>query len=155
MLKWLRSWFAWRFSLTRLVIAVLFLGTFVGLNLRVVGPIEWPDNLCPSILWGWPLPIVWERDESFYAQREGRHDRLSEDALAARRDNARSYRFPFTHQAYRLLKWETALVYADVLFPDSDHFALYAIIDGLFALLVLSLILFLQLPRHKLAAKVE
>jgi len=38
MRSWLRSWFSWRFSLARLVIAVVLLGALIGLNMRKVGP---------------------------------------------------------------------------------------------------------------------
>jgi len=42
MWKWLRSWFGWRFSLIRLVVAVVFLGVFVGLNVQKIGPMRSP-----------------------------------------------------------------------------------------------------------------
>jgi len=62
---WLHSWFAWRFSLTRLAMAVLFLGAFVGLNLRKIEPRQFEVGeftLIAESCWGWPLPFVEGRD---------------------------------------------------------------------------------------------
>jgi hypothetical protein len=54
MWKWLRSWFAWRFSLGRLVVATVFLGAVVGLNVRDVRP---TDDV--SYCSGWPIPFAY------------------------------------------------------------------------------------------------
>ena len=166
MWKWLRSWFAWRFSLTRLVIAVLFLGAVVGLNMREIGPRHWPEDLIPAISWGWPLPIAWELDQSFRAPVNGEPNPLTQEELSARWRAAGCYRFPLTHQTYRLLRWERDMRWADPRHRDPPRdfyvwtggvstggFLYYAIIDVLFALIVLALILFLQIPRRKEAAR--
>jgi hypothetical protein len=151
MWKWLRSWFAWRFSLGRLVIATLFLGVVVGLNMQKVGP-KFVDGSWPAYYWGWPFPIIWEWDRhEFYTNALGiaeDHWRTTEftEAEAAAINEAgaglvaaRRYQEPLTHRAYCLL---------ELFSPSLTLFVLFAVLDTLFTLTVLALILFLQIPRR-------
>jgi hypothetical protein len=134
MWKWLGSWFAWRFSLTRLVVAVVFLGAFVGLNMR--GPQSRWETLSVRYQ-GWPLPITeqWEQWDAVSDEKE-------ED-------------WPWTHRTYylmhlvpdSLLNW-TTFSWKEQAFGDSAIGIGTAIIDILFALVPLALILFLH-PRRK------
>ena len=142
MRKWLCSWFAWRFSLTRLTVATVVLGAIVGLNARKIGPRQghaWGTfyHLGPSSCWGWPLPFRKEFEDS---------DARWQDLI--------EYRIPFTHQTYHLLNWDE-LYLQDLLRTNTNErtFSICAIIDAIFALVVLSLILFLQTPRRKVAAR--
>ena len=153
MRKWLRSWFAWRFSLTRLVIAVLFLGASVGLNMREIGPVWLEGFHDPTYLWGWPLAFALRhgRPVSEVPFIDGDKREKWEVRYEAARRTARSYRLPCTHQTYRLLDWEYPVESAIC----SEPAFVFLAIDVLFALTVLSLILFLQIPRRKVVAKVE
>ena len=65
--------------------------------------------------------------------------------------DAASYRFPTTHQAYRLLVWNSR----SRIWVSPRRLTLGAINDALVAIIPLALILFLQIPRRKVAAKVE
>jgi hypothetical protein len=139
----------YRFSLARLVVAVVFLGVFVGLNMRKIGPMEVLYGV-PCSYRGWPLPFYGGRDEragelqdAAYQVREARaacEAALEDDR--AYRVAAIFYRLPLTHQTYRLLHWGTPHRFAP------RPFIVYAIIDTLFALTVLTLILFYH-PRRK------
>ena len=143
--EWLRSRFAWRFSLTRLVLAVLFLGAFVGLNARQIGPCLLLSSSSMSY-WGWPLPFVAVKDErkgllldalmGRYAGPEPESRKAVYEELKALRAAVRAYRIPPTHHTYYLLNW----------LPNGR--IVCAIIDTLFALTVLFLILFLY-PRRR------
>jgi len=152
MLKWLRSWFTWRFSLTRLVVAVVFLGVAMGLNMKEIGPfvvhkryggedVAW---VCRQ--WGWPLPVhtrvdVWERPPL------PRNDPESVVAILIewkeRVRSLRSYRLPLSHLTYVPVAGGTYWAAF-----EREPLWLYRIIDALFALTVLTLILFLH-PRSK------
>ena len=141
MFKWLRSWFAWRFSLTRLVVAVVFLGAFIGLNMRKIGPRRAIDprggqSEALAYSWGWPLPVFLQ---------EG--DLNINDALVAD-----SYRLPLTHQTYLFCRGPTLPHHTPLGLGTA---IINCTINVLFALTVLSLILFLQIPRRKVVAKVE
>jgi len=168
MRKWLRSRFAWRFSLARLVVAVVFLGMCIGLNMREIGPVlaSFSGGL-PARYWGWPLPFDGEVDEGAY-ELVYRINRQHMEELNLRSfdddwaievadgqgafDSARHYRFPITHQAYRLLNWDSQQEFHAVYVPvfhNRRTFICYGIVDALFALAVLSFILCLQIPRRK------
>jgi hypothetical protein len=146
MRAWLRGWFAWRFSLRRLVIATVFLGAIIGLNTREIGPMVWHGvYLAPRSYCGWPLPFVWEWSEEgdfciAYQRKLGR-DCTQRELNRAWWAAVESYRFPFTHQTYRLLD------FANWSYDNGRSFAFCGAIDALFALSLLFLILFLQIPR--------
>ena len=53
--KWLYDRLAWRFSLARLMIAIVFLGALIGLNMRRV-----PCGA--ENFYGWPLPFMKKRE---------------------------------------------------------------------------------------------
>ena len=145
MWKWLRSWFAWRFSLTRLVVAVVFLGVFVGLNFRQLQVQVEGGIPCEESFRGWPFPITFSA--CIVKPADALHEVSSEqydqfDWL------------PWTHQTYRLFcdpSWSTDDWYV-FRWKDPDSYVriiiLSAIINALFALTVLALILFLH-PRRK------
>jgi hypothetical protein len=125
---WLRSWFAWRFSLARLVIAVVFLGVVVGLNVQKIGPL-WCDEL--SYCYGWPFPAL-----AVPIQTDEPLEWLGYLEIT------KSYRWPWMHSVYGLV-------------VDGPRFsyplrkpAFGAIIDALVALIQLALILFFH-PRRK------
>jgi len=100
---------------------------------------EWlnADGVAPVIVRGWPLPIEFER---------GREAQFTA---------AESYRFPLTHQTYRLVRWwRVGCFYTDdPHYYSNGRFLYYASIDVLFVLTILALILFLQIPRRKVAAR--
>ena len=188
MWKWLRSCFAWRFSLTRLVIAVVFLGAFVGLNMRPIGPVNSRDTglgreiVC---LWGWPFPArvreVWpnaresgaidvrkplhkrtgtenERIQQYMAditkpthmRTEAETKRIQQYGAEAGTfwEEASTYQLPLAHQTYRLVAWHS-------IGTDSGSEPILNIIpNAVFPVVVLALILSLQIPRRKVAAKV-
>jgi hypothetical protein len=60
--KWLRGWFVWRFGLWRFVVAIVFLGAVLGLNIRSVGPaaeLLWAEDYrMVDYFQGWPLPFT-------------------------------------------------------------------------------------------------
>jgi len=58
---------------------------------------------------------------------------------------------PWTHRSYSLLDEWKSPEFEDV----SNEFIGWGMIDAVFAMTVLALILFLQIPRRKEAAKVE
>ena len=126
MWKWLQFCFAWRFSLTRLMVGVLFLGAFLGLNMRMVGPNDCLLHIKGDLYdmytayrWGWPLPCIEENTDDFG-----------------------DFEVPCTHQTYYFL------TIGPWLRTENRH--IYCgIIDGLFALTVLSAILFLRDPRTR------
>ena len=146
----LRSWFAWRFSLTRLVVAMVFLGAFVGLNVS-------KQELFPTwtgAVWtfrGWPLPITCQPRE---------WDPSSDSHLEPPADYSPREWAQWTHQTYRLAQvehfnWLTSLgvITWDAQNGTNDVFTCCAVIDALFALTILALILFLQIPPRKVAAR--
>jgi hypothetical protein len=135
MWKCLRSQFAWRFSLIRLVMAVVFLGIFFGLN--VCGPtaqIVSSRGRTVASHWGWPLPFsVSERDF------DAASDVLEEPVTSQQFSQLRW--LPWTHKTYRIV----------LLFPRglfATGFAVCAIIDVLVGLVPLGLILFFH-PRRR------
>jgi len=147
MRKWLRSWFAWRFSLTRLVIAVAFWAAFVGLN--VCGPqyqihgFERKGRLVVEYF-GWPVAF-----RSGTRPWDATSDPLLEFMTRERLDE--NEWLPWTHQTYRLTgsnlyfiltRW--AVVHRD----RSEINIIDAVLDVVFAIAVLTLILFLH-PRRK------
>lgn len=149
MWKWLRSWFVWRFSLTRLVVAVLFLGVFVGLNLR--GP-KFHGGYGVNTVWGWPLPVAML---TFQCDPSPEPDSVKEQT---------GYEWiPWTHQTYHLfrldsLRWLHSGWASFDWYMGDDLYIIYivaAVANILLALTVLALILFLQIPRRKVAVKVE
>ena len=85
MWKWLRSWFAWRFSLTRLVVAVVFLGAVLGLSLY---PERINDGRAEQRNYGWPFACYSEwgprTPNSFTVMASGVHPLfLGADVLVA------------------------------------------------------------------------
>jgi hypothetical protein len=137
MRKWLREWFAWQFSLRRLLVATVFLGVVLGLNLQRV-----PHSDRMS-LWGWPLPVTRRLDIFFSA-----------DETKEQRDQFQW--IPWTHQTYHVLRLNSfgeAFGWASLNWDDPNRanrlfrfFVVGTVIDALFALTVLFLILFLQIP---------
>jgi hypothetical protein len=152
MWKWLRYRFVWRFSLGRLMIATVFLGAVVGLNLQEIGPImcdlgsEYSGNyrVC---YWGWPLPLF-ASDEPAWRKWENRYNGDYDDPVPCR--------LPWTHKIYHLAGGFAALRHSGVGSKMHSHVIICgAIIDALFALTVLSLILFVQIPCRKAPGPVE
>jgi hypothetical protein len=142
MWKWLRSWFAWRFSLRRLVVATVFLGAFVGLNVQEIGPMR-PRKREGAIVpgasvcfRGWPLP--------FSCQQLG-FELGWVDAAAA----AETYRIPWTHQTYCMLAVESCNRDGEFLLNYPNNKLLLGSTDLFAAIIPLCLILFLQIPRRK------
>jgi len=137
MRKWLRSWFAWRFSLTRLVLAVVFLAAFVGLN--VCGPQKEMGGDV-DIYWGWPLPSA----EGVYGPALGSYLTLEQA------EQFEQFKWlPWTHQTYRLsYRWRWLHDWVWPVDSRSVIFVIPAIIDALVALIPIALILFLH-PRRK------
>ena len=156
--------------MVRLVVAVVFLGAFVGLNMRRIGPKpEAPrpqGGYMASYLRGWPLPFTKDfvtmglrqfppllpldiKPDSPELARELRK-RLSErqEAWARKTETARCAPLPWTHQTYRLSR-----------LPETrglgGRLIVHAIIDALVGIIPLTLMLFLQIPRRKEAARVE
>ncbi len=130
MSKWFHSWFAWRFSLTRLVVAVVFLGAFVGLN--VCGP-RAPIGDAVLFFWGWPLP------------GGSTHLEGPDDFTPADFHEFHSLRWvPWTHYTYHLTKQRPVQW---VRFGRRDLSG-YGPINALVGLIPLFLILFLH-PRRR------
>ena len=164
MLRWLLVEFSCRFSLTRAVLASLFLGAILGLNVRTIGPLAVPSGI-PFKCHGWPLPYSVAKDDDAppepWGSVDGRFRRIIADAerrttWLLHRKAVESYRFPFTHQAYRLLDLEIlGAEDTEGTLGKQGYLVYFAIFNGLFVLTVLTLILFLQIPRRKVAAKVE
>jgi hypothetical protein len=158
MFKWLRSWFAWRFSLRRLVIATLFLGAVVGLNMQKIGPIIHPYEPQIPLLtyfWGWPLPCAndWQnvpgeiQDEAGICRAPEVGTVDFEIYLEKFREHcivAEHYQFPAFHQTYRLLIW----VGGDWLFTYYGV-KVGAGVNVLIAFTTFALILFLKIPRRR------
>jgi len=162
MLNWLRPWFAWRFSLTRLVVAVVFLGAFVGLNVRVP---QMESLALTQVVGfrGWPLPVIAEVSRMPIPDDPSSSPSLSEGYY-------KQYKWlPWTHQTYRLFlpdlntsspswlasDWATyyspnlAEIRATVSSNWSAIYGICAVIDALFVITGLALILCLQIPRRK------
>lgn len=164
MWKCLRSWFAWRFSLRRLLIATVLLGALVGLNFRRIGPTvmlgaSWPGEAGPPInYYGWPLPWAVELDGDFWdLQRQFVGDVRSAEnqrvlaQLNARHDAAKSYRYPLTHWTYCFFDERgVAWILITDLAPRRicPVFVYHGLFDVFFAMIVIALILFFR-PRSK------
>ena len=131
MWKWLRSWFSWRFSLRRLVVAVVFLGAFVGLN--VCGPQTHVGGSAVVVsFWGWPLPA---RGKSEGTDVLTPSDLVEFDALRW---------VPWTHCTYHLTKHRSVRW---VRYGKRELCG-YGPINALVGIIPLLLILFLH-PRRK------
>ena len=128
--------------------AVLFLVALVGLS--VSGP---EVRLGNTILrfYGWPLPCAYTGHEEPDAQV----GQLTLEQLADRQW------IPWTHSAYHYVffhksDWATKGL---ILWGDDRNGGripiVCATLDAVFALIPLALILFLQIPRRKVAAKGE
>ena len=159
MFKRLRSWFSWRFSLTRLVVAVVFLGVFVGLNLLgpktlILSPaldtpaVQLEESGDVTILYGWPL-IAARDNHAWNPASDGHIEALS---LEQSRDGEW---LPWTHQTYWLSEYEWlsrlglwGLIEQQTPTGSFCFLPTNATINILFALTVLSLILCLH-PRRK------
>jgi hypothetical protein len=159
MWKWLRSWFVWRFSLVRLVVAMVFLGAFVGLNMRPVHS-HLVDFSC-SIdyrTWGWPLPITYDE----YWDLSAREGLVEQDfPFEGLEPSSFEEHIPWTHQTYYLRDLDSFqwVYWGSQRWVQSDDTAygihiLCAVINILLALVVFALILFLQIPRRAVVAKV-
>jgi hypothetical protein len=147
MWKWLRSWFAWQFSLRRLVVAVVLFGAVVGLNVREIGPkhvASWASfspGVTVASYWGWPLAHTIEFDEwKLDRWWDDEDTQAAKDPQVERAKAAVAYRLPLTHQTYRLAGYFPSTAYRRPLF---------AIIDALVAIIPLALILFLPDPSAK------
>ena len=145
MWKWLRSWFAWRFRLTRLVVAVVFLGAFVGLNL-MKQEVHLEEGLTYD-MWGWPMPVAW----AVYDTPAHVPTRL----LSADDFDQREW-LAWTHQAYHLAysiydwdyDWAKKLDTRIPLKGDGEIFCTWTAVNLLLASGLLTLILFFH-PRRK------
>ena len=171
MRKWIGVWFAWRFSLTRLVIAVLFLGAFLGLNTRRIGPAvhQLPESemivaggansasqtpvLIVTHFRGWPFPFT--RSTGGLSRDAEMNSDVLDRAPADFSDSERDGFFepPWTHRTYSLISPFRNPPMKGLIPLDLEGYIVLGVIDALFALTVLALILFLQLPRRKVAAK--
>jgi len=155
MWKWLHPCFAWRFSLTRLVVAVVFLGAFVGLNMRKIRPCfaYWSSQAPVAYLQGWPLPFTYEcmnAEKAFFIAAadnnidpESAEERRAFERAVVDGDVRDYVSLPWYYAAYRLLEW-----------PQTDWLGTHdgrdfcGIIDALVGLVPLILILFFH-PRCK------
>ena len=172
MRKWIGVWFAWRFSLARLVIAVLFFGAFLGLNTRRIGPAvhQWPGSemivagganstsqtpiLIVTHFRGWPFPFTGSREG---LSRDAEMDSDVLDHAPADFSNSERDGFfepPWTHRTYSLISPFRNPPMKGLIPLDLEGYIVLGVIDALFALVVLSLILFLR-PRSKVVAKAE
>ena len=122
--------------------AVVFLGAFVELNL--CGPqaqIVTYRGTTVASHWGWPLPF-------FVSERNFDLDSDVIDKPLTSQEFSQLRWVPWTHQTYRIVHW----------FPRGlfvGGFILCGVIDVFVALIPLALILFLQIPRCRAAAKGE
>jgi len=146
-------------------VAVVFLGVFVGLNIRTFGrPTYWRTELSCffTFSWGWPSP-VYARVPPVPDQIDGMAHEQFRSMCINGSPSVRAYRLPWTHQTYCLAEsldfpdcpeWGVIQVSAT---PESDSYiyVLSIIINALFTITALALILFLQIPRRKMAARVE
>ena len=160
MLKWLCSWFVWRFRLARLVVAVVCLSVFVGLNTRRVGPttsLVGRNTILdlPHCYRGWPLPISKqlansELQESVRSHHSKGKEVETYDSWQARTEwnqrwnDAGLYEPPMTHKTYLVLRWDSLR-----WLGSKAGLVVCGIIDVLFALTIIAVILFLQIPRAK------
>jgi hypothetical protein len=145
MWKWLRSWFAWRFSLVRLVVCIVFLAACIGLNFREIMP---PPRGVEPVYYGWPLPCTVKWDVDLVPNARALEHFLFDEGKHARWLTTRSHLLPLTHQTYRLIEFKSLR-----WFYSQNGLIVCGILNGLFGLAVLFPILFLQLPRRKVAAK--
>jgi len=155
--RWLRGWFEWRYGLTRLITAIVFLGAFMAANLKIVGPKS--HNLFMPQYWGWPFPYAMEmnldkEERAVVAALRKHHNwTKAEEALLKKHADmihvcfaeVKAYQFPSMHQTYRYLDLKPP--------PTKSDLAFFAIVDILVALVPLFLILFLQIPRRKVAVR--
>ena len=151
MYRWLRPWFLWRFGLSRLVIAVVFLGAFVGLNMRVIGP-QGHGQFGTLYSWGWPLPH--EQKPGITSDQFCVHRHLKPSGYYvfdgdwyAHMAAVHSYQIPYTHLTYCLVRDDEGTSI------PSFVLLLNAALDTLFAAAALFMILFLQIPSRKEAAR--
>jgi hypothetical protein len=145
-----RCYYRWRFSLQRLIIASMFLGAVIGLNVREVGPWWQPYDFYTSryaILshcWGWPFPFHAKMDSTAGYGHMQTWWNLDRDTDAPVTDAGQSVDLPCTHFTYRLLKLDVRLDG-----PAGGGFVVWGgVIDAIFALTVVALILFLHLRRQ-------
>jgi hypothetical protein len=134
--KRLQIGFVGQFSLRRLGLATVFLGVFVGLNSRPVGPVWLGGWHVPSYYWGWPLPLA---KEPAFSKPEGLS--LAENEKWYARDwelkqSSYHYQLPWTHLTYRLLS---------LPFHQPSFTASRVVIDVLCAVIPLTLVLFLRI----------
>jgi hypothetical protein len=148
MWKWLRSWFAWRFSLGRLVIATVFLGAVVGLNVREIRPeAAWSvdGNDLVDCYRGWPFPFIVTRVNQPNCPPAIIEAFIREHGTGVKA--FQRYSIPDTHRwSYN---WGSKWLYCRRGLGGEKDFVTGGIIDALFALTGVALILFLQIPRRK------
>jgi hypothetical protein len=159
MWKWLRSWFAWRFSLGRLVVATVFLGAFLGLNMRKIGPyggFGLPDKIHVVAYWGWPLPFIRSRQNWYRPPitNPATADKIQQEWDAWVEKNLAN-EIPLSHQTYYAFEWWPLSQWPFNDVTTESGVVLGRIIDAVFALTVLFLILFLQIPRRKAPEQVK
>jgi hypothetical protein len=158
MRKWLRGWFAWRFSLGRLVIATVVLGVIIGLSLCKIGPIyliDYEPSGFSIEFRGWPLPFIAEQVRPGTEEPVRICDReltVDEEAQLSRYQReyweligaGLSYQMPLTHLQYRLLDYPSAQ-----WLLSGNGLIFCGIVDLLVMICIPSLILFLQIPRRQ------
>lgn len=133
MLKWFRGWFAWRFSVPRLIVAALLLAAFVWLNVETIGPLRAPGGV-PCYCRGWPLPYHVKRDWAGPMGRDLELKRMREPHL------------PWTHHAYRMII-EVEGDWHGWHGREKTEFSLSgAIADTFLTLPIIALILLVQVP---------
>jgi len=138
-------------------VAVVFLGAFAGLNL--CGPefeFVGSEGVAHQKAWGWPCAIAL-RCRSLDVP-SGMVRQVSFEELDT------GEWIPWTHQTYNItaadsFRWLRSKEWTLITWQQDDGifciFVLDTILDVLFFLSVFTLILFLQIPRRKVAAKVE
>ena len=150
--------------------AVAFLGAFVGLNMQKTDlKPETPGLMggyVASYLQGWPLPFTKNfvtmgmeqfppflppdvnPDSPEFGRELTKHLKAREEAWAKETETAGRVPLPWTHQTYHLSR-----------LPNTrglgSRLLVHGIIDALVGIIPLFLILYLQIPRRKVAAKVE
>jgi len=171
MWKWLCSWFAWRFSLTRLMMATMLLAALLGLNSRVVQGelVIWETERVivsrGDPVWGWPAPFIQgDRKHELVPPISGvlLNPPASADVLPPSDAGAAAMyppsaavdleQMPWTHKTYQLLMYDADWQLSQST-PGKTFVFSGIIINAVFALAALALILFLQIPRRKAAAR--
>jgi len=172
MWKWLRVQFAWRFSLCRLVIAVLFLGTLAHLNFSKIGPIEqycstFEAKTAPAdgtvvlprfqptiYLWGWPFPFMAEREPFGESEVAQWASRTANEVKAGRKipgGFAVLFNKRVAEEEVMLTPWTYRLVnFREAFSPESSTSVLYGLLDAVFAVAVLLLILCIQVEYRRI-----